>query len=135
MDWEYRMSEGEYKLGSTEQEVLQALWGVGEGNVRQVLNEMRARGRNLAYTTVQTMLTRLEQKGFVESDKSGMAYIYRAAVGREEVMRSRVRSVVEQFFDGAAAPLVLQLIQTEKFSADEISELHKLIDKLDSSKQ
>ena len=129
------MSDGEYKLGSTEQEVLQALWGVGQGNVRQVLNEMHARGRNLAYTTVQTMLTRLEQKGFVESDKSGMAYIYRAAVGREEVMRSRVRSVVEQFFDGAAAPLVLQLIQTEKFSADEISELHKLIDKLDSSKQ
>ncbi|MCH8878648.1 MAG: BlaI/MecI/CopY family transcriptional regulator [Planctomycetes bacterium] len=129
------MSKGEYKLGSTEQEVLQALWGVGRGNVRQVLNEMHARGRNLAYTTVQTMLTRLEQKGFVESDKSGMAYIYRAAVGREEVMRSRVRSVVEQFFDGAAAPLVLQLIQTEKFSADEISELHKLIDKLDSSKQ
>ena len=129
------MSKGEYKLGSTEQEVLQALWGVGRGNVRQVLSEMHAKGRNLAYTTVQTMLTRLEQKGFVESDKSGMAYIYRAAVGREEVMRSRVRSVVEQFFDGAAAPLVLQLIQTEKFSADEISELHKLIDKLDSSKQ
>ena len=129
------MSKSEYKLGSTEQEVLQALWGVGQGNVRQVLGEMRARGRNLAYTTVQTMLTRLEQKGFVESDKSGMAYIYRAAVDREEVMRSRVRSVVEQFFDGAAAPLVLQLIQTEKFSADEISELHKLIDKLDSSKQ
>ena len=129
------MSDGEYKLGSTEQEVLQALWGVGQGNVRQVLNEMHARGRNLAYTTVQTMLTRLEQKGFVESDKSGMAYVYRAAVNREEVMRSRVRSVVEQFFDGAVAPLVLQLIQTEKFSADEISELHKLIDKLDSSKQ
>ncbi len=126
------MSESEYKLGSTEQEVLQALWDVGQGNVRQVLSEMHARGRNLAYTTVQTMLTRLEQKGFVESDKSGMAYIYRAAVDREEVMRSRVRSVVEQFFDGAAAPLVLQLIQTEKFSADEISELHKLIDKLDS---
>ncbi len=129
------MSDGEYKLGSTEQEVLQALWSVRQGTVRQVLNEMHARGRNLAYTTVQTMLTRLEQKGFVESDKSGMAYIYRAAVDREEVMRSRVRSVVEQFFDGAAAPLVLQLIQTEKFSADEISELHKLIDKLDSSKQ
>ncbi len=129
------MSESEYKLGSTEQEVLQALWDVGQGNVRQVLNEMHARGRNLAYTTVQTLLTRLEQKGFVASDKSSMAYIYRAAVDRQEVMRSRVRSVVEQFFDGAAAPLVLQLIQTEKFSADEITELQKLIDKLDSTKQ
>jgi predicted transcriptional regulator len=129
------VSDGEYKLGSTEQEVLQALWGVGRGNVRQVLNEMQSRGRNLAYTTVQTLLTRLEQKGFVKSDKSGMAYIYRAAVNREEVMRSRIRSVVEQFFDGAAAPLVLQLIQTENFSADEITELHELIDKLDSTKQ
>ncbi len=129
------MSDDEYKLGSTELEVLKALWAVGPGNVRHVMNELHARGRELAYTTVQTLLTRLEQKRIVTSDKSGMAYIYRAAVERDEVTRSRVRSVVEHFFDGAVAPLVLQLIQTEDFSAQEISELHKLIDKLDSKKR
>ncbi len=88
----------------------------------------------MAYTTVQTLLTRLEQKGFVSSDKSGLAFVYRPTVARDEVMRSRIKSVVEQFFDGAAAPLVLQLIQTEKFTAEEITELHKLIDRLDSDK-
>ncbi len=128
------MSEAEYKLGSTELEVLKTLWDDGPGSVRHVMNKLHARGRNLAYTTVQTLLTRLEQKRFVTSDKTALAYIYRAAVDRDEVTRSRIRSMVEQFFDGEAAPLVLQLIQTETFSAAEIAELHKLIDQLDSHK-
>ena len=128
------MSEAEYKLGSTELEVLKTLWDDGPGSVRLVMNRLHARGRNLAYTTVQTLLTRLEQKRFVTSDKTALAYIYRPAVDRDEVTRSRIRSMVEQFFDGEAAPLVLQLIQTESFSAAEIAELHKLIDQLDSHK-
>ncbi len=128
------MSEDEYKLGSTELEVLKTLWDDGPGSVRHVMNKLHARGRNLAYTTVQTLLTRLEQKRFVTSDKTALAYIYRPAVDRDEVTRSRIRSMVEQFFDGEAAPLVLQLIQTETFSAAEIAELHKLIDQLDSHK-
>ena len=128
------MSDGEYKLGSSELEVLKTLWDDGPGNVRDVMNKLHARGRNLAYTTVQTLLTRLEQKKFVKSDKTGLAFIYRPAVARDQVTRSRVKSMVEQFFDGAAAPLVLQLIQTETFSVQEIAELHKLIDKLDSHK-
>ncbi len=128
------MPDGEYKLGSSELQVLKTLWDDGPGNVRDVMNKLHARGRNLAYTTVQTLLTRLEQKKFVKSDKTGLAFIYRPAVARDQVTRSRVKSMVEQFFDGAAAPLVLQLIQTETFSVQEIAELHKLIDKLDSHK-
>ena len=128
------MPDGEYKLGSSELEVLKTLWDDGPGNVRDVMNKLHASGRNLAYTTVQTLLTRLEQKKFVKSDKTGLAFIYRPAVARDQVTRSRVKRMVEQFFDGAAAPLVLQLIQTETFSVQEIAELHKLIDKLDSHK-
>lgn len=129
------MADREYKLGSTELEVLKSLWDTGPAVVREVRDHLFDRGRRLAYTTVQTLLTRLELKGFVSSDKSGLAFVYRPTVAREQVMRSRVKSVVEQFFDGAAAPLVLQLIQTEKFTAQEITELHKLIDQLDSEKR
>ncbi len=82
-------------------------------------------------TTVLTFLTRLEQKGFVSSDKSGLAYVYRAAVSRERVQRSRLKSLLQELYDGAAGSLALQLVRNERLSADEVAELAKLIDKLD----
>ena len=97
-----------------------------------VLNHLHAHGRNVAYTTVLTFLTRLEQKGYVSSDKSGLAYVYRPTLTRERLSRSRLRTLLEQLYDGAAGQLALQLIRTERFSADEIEELHKLIDRLDA---
>ena len=95
-------------LGSSELEVLKCLWDRGPSTVREVLNELHASGRELAYTTVLTFLTRLEQKGYVTSDKSKLAYVYRARVSREKVTRSRLRSLLEDLYDGAAAPLVLE---------------------------
>lgn len=125
------MGERQYELGTAELEVLKALWEEGRCTVRQVLNHLHERGRRVAYTTVLTFLTRLEQKRFVASDKRGLAYVYRATVSRERVTRSRVRELVRQLYDGAAAPMVLQLIRSQKFSTDEIAELQKLIAELD----
>jgi predicted transcriptional regulator len=125
------MAERQFELGTAELEVLKVLWDEGPGTVRQVLTKMHARGRKVAYTTVLTFLTRLEQKGFVASDKSGLAYIYRAAISRNQVSRSRLKNLVREMYDGAAAPLVLQLMRNERFSQEEIAELHKLIEDLD----
>ncbi len=129
------MGERQYELGPAELEVLKALWEEGRCTVRQVLGHLHERGRRVAYTTVLTFLTRLEQKGFVASDKRGLAYVYRATVTRERVTRSRVRELVQQLYDGAAAPMVLQLIRSQKFSTDEIAELQKLIAELDAGKR
>ncbi len=125
------MADREYELGSAEFEVLKALWDRGPSTVREVMNHLHQRDRNVAYTTVLTFLTRLEQKGFVRSDKSGMAYVYRAKVSREKVSRSRAKKLLEQLYDGAAGPLVLQLVRTEQLSADEIDQLHRLVEELD----
>ena len=118
-------------LGEAELQVLRALWDGGPATVRDVLNLLHERGRKVAYTTVLTFLTRLEQKGFVKSDKSGQAYIYKSTVSRNQVTRSRLKVVMEQLFDGEAAPLVLQLMKTEKFSPEEIAQLQRLIDQWD----
>lgn len=121
----------DYELGEAELQVLRALWDHGPATVREVLEHLHAQGRKVAYTTVLTFLTRLEQKGFVKSDKSDVAYVYRAAVSRHQVTRSRLKAVLDELFDGEAAPLVLQLMKTEKFSPEEIAELQKFIDQLD----
>lgn len=127
------MSQRDVELGSAELEVLKVLWDQGQAGmaVREVLETLHARGRNVAYTTVQTMLTRLEQKGVVSSDKSGAAFSYRPTVSRDKVIKSRVRQVLDELFDGAAGPLVLQLVRSKSLKQSEIDELQKLIEKLD----
>ncbi len=128
------MAHREAELGMAELEVLKTLWDHGPATVRQVLNHLHAQGRKLAYTTVLTYLTRLEQKGCVRSDKSGLAYVYRPKVSRAKVTKSRLRSLVEELYDGAAGPLVLQLMREheQKLSTAEITELQKLINQMDA---
>ncbi len=128
------MAPREAELGMAELEVLKTLWDHGPATVRQVLNHVHAQGRNLAYTTVLTYLTRLEQKGYVRSDKSGLAYVYRPKVSRAKVTKSRLRSLIEELYDGAAGPLVLQLMREheQKLSTAEITELQKLINQMDA---
>ena len=127
------MAESKQDLGTAELEVLDVLWKEGAATVRQVLNRLHEQGRRVAYTTVLTFLTRLEQKGFVSSDKSGLAYVYRPAVSRDQVRRSRLDTLLGQLYDGAAAPLVLDLVRSERLSADEVRELQRLIDELDAA--
>ena len=100
------MADRQYDLGEAELGVLKALWDEGPATVRKVLEHLHRRGRRVAYTTVQTLLTRLEQKRYVTSNKSGLAYVYRARVTRERVTRSRLRTLLAQLYDGAAGPLV-----------------------------
>ncbi len=122
----------QYDLGSAELDILKVLWDRGPSTVREVLMRLHERGRKVAYTTVLTVLTRLEQKGVVASDRSDQAYVYRPRVTREKVTMARLRAMVRDFYDGAAAPMVLQLMKTEKFTPADLASLQKLIDELDA---
>lgn len=122
----------EHDLGQAELEVLKALWEDGPGTVRSVLGTLHSRGRRVAYTTVQTMLTRLEQKGFVRSDRAALAFVYRPTVTRSQLTRSRLQQLLDQLYEGAAGPLVLQLMRTQRLRPEEIQELQRLIARLDS---
>lgn len=126
------MKPGNQDVGAAELEVLKTLWDHNPATVREVMNHLHERGRRVAYTTVLTFLSRLEQKGYVRSDKSGVAYVYRPKVSREKVSRSRLRTLLEELYDGAAAPLVLQLVRDERFTRAELDELQSLIEDLDA---
>src|SRR5262245_5534904 len=125
------MTEREYELGAAELEVLRVLWDAGRGTVRDVHSQLRERGRNVGYTTVQTFLARLEQKGYVSANKSGLAYVYRPRVSRERISRSRLQTLLDELYDGAAGPLVLQLVKNERLTPEEVDQLQKLIERLD----
>jgi BlaI family penicillinase repressor len=126
------MAKRQYDLGDAELGVLKVLWDEGPATVREVLKHLRDRGRQVAYTTVQTLLTRLEHKRYVASNKSELAFVYRSRVSRDRVTRSRLQTLLAQMYDGAAGPLVLQLIRNERLTPEELGELQNLIDELDT---
>jgi len=120
------------ELGEGELAVMRVLWDSGPLTVREVMERLHERGRTVAYTTVMTFLTRLEQKGVVSSNKRDTAYVYRAKITRESVSASRIRTLLDQLYDGAAAPMLLQLIEIERLSPEELARLRQLIDDLDT---
>lgn len=124
------MTKKPVELGEAELAVMRVLWEEGPLTVRDVMNRLHDRGRRVAYTTVLTFLTRLEQKGMVASDKRDTAYVYRSKISRQSVTTSRIRALVDQLYDGAAAPVLLHLIENERFTQDEIAQLRRMIDDL-----
>src|SRR5215470_17992584 len=83
-----------------ELECLKALWGIGEGTVRDV-RQVLVGNRDLAYTTVMTVLDRLEKRGGVERRKQGRSFVYIPKVSRETLRRVAVQDLVDDFFDGS----------------------------------
>ena len=91
-----------------ELECLKALWTLGEGNVKDVRRAMAA-DRNLAYTTVMTVLDRLARKGGVVRRKVGRSFVYAPVLRRENLRRLAIQDLVDRFFDGAEDALIAYL--------------------------
>jgi predicted transcriptional regulator len=87
-----------------ELECLKALWGIGEGTVRDVRHFLVG-NRKLAYTTVMTVLDRLEKRGGVTRRKQGRSFVYVPKLSREELRRFAVKELVDRFFEGSEESL------------------------------
>lgn len=125
------MTARDVKVSETGLEVLKALWQRGPGTVREINVALGRRGRKWAYTTVQTMLNRLAAKGLVECDKSQVPHRYRAAVTREALLKERLDHLADELCEGTATPLVLALVEGGQFSAEELEQFRKLLDRLE----
>jgi len=121
-------------ISATELEILKVLWDHGPGTVREINHILRGQGRRWAYTTVLTMLQRLEAKGYVTSDKGGLAHVFRAAVSRDRLLRQRLKDLANQLCEGTPGPLVLALVEGHRFTEAEIAEFRRLVDQLAEQK-
>ena len=88
-----------------ELECLKALWGLGEGTVRDV-RQVLVGNRNLAYTTVMTVLDRLEKRGGVSRRKNGRSFVYIPKVSQEALRKFAVKELLDAFFGGSEAALI-----------------------------
>jgi BlaI family penicillinase repressor len=121
-----RRKNPDQPLTPLELEIMNVLWEAGPANVQAV--QSRLEGRNLAYTTVQTMLNVLHRKGKVKRVLKDRAYVYRAVLSRPRAVRQAVGEVLERFFGGSADSLVLNLIETRQLTPARLAKIQKLLD-------
>jgi BlaI family penicillinase repressor len=115
-------------LSDAEREVLKVLWDHGPATVRAINEELKHCGRKWAYTTVATLLQRLAAKRFLVSDPSTIPHVYRATVTRDELLERRLKDAADELCDGQAVPLVLALVQGNRFSPEELARLRRMLD-------
>jgi BlaI family transcriptional regulator, penicillinase repressor len=109
-----------------ELEIMKRVWERGEATVRDVYEALRAR-RRIAYTSVLTMMNVLERKGHLRKRAEGRSFVYAAARPRRDVLRSMVREFVDRVFNGAAEPLLVQLLEDRHVSGKDLEALARRV--------
>ena len=115
-------------MSPAETEILRLVWQLEEGTVQQICDQLPPR-RNIAYKTVQTLLRRLEIKGYLRHKIKGRAYVFFPAIRREDVVKRTVVDFLDRLFGGDPRPLMQFLAEDGKIDADDIKRLKELIEK------
>jgi len=116
------------QLTPLELEIMHVLWEIGPANVQKVQAHLN---RELAYTTVQTMLNILHRKGKVKRTLKERAYFYKPAVSRRQVVGQHMNDIVERLFGGSAESLVMSLVETKHLTPEKLARLQKLLEEED----
>ena len=117
-------------LGETEMEVLHHVWDLGEATVKDVRKRI-LKTREVAYTTIMTVMKNLADKGYLKYRKEGVTYVYSPAEEPESVRFSLVKDLVKKVFKGSTAELVQTLVQGEKLNEKELNEIRRMIDEME----
>ena len=117
------------KLTKIELRIMDALWTAGASSVREIQEALPAKNRP-AYTTVQTMVYRLEAKGAVRRVKKiGNAHVFEAAISRDSAQRRLIDELLS-FFGGRTQPVMAHLIESGRLSLEDVKEAEKTLKKL-----
>ncbi len=113
-------------LTKLELRVMQAVWGAGGGTVAVVQEEM---GGELAYTTVQTMLNILVDKGRLRRHREGRAFVYMATESEAKARKETLRDLIERMFGGRSEELVMSLLKSREINPKKLAEIAKRFEK------
>ena len=114
------------ELTVVELEMMNVIWRIGPCSVAQVLEQLLPQ-RELAYTSVSTIVRILEQKGYVTSAKQGRGHVYDAAVSKESYQAQSLKRIVRSVFDGAPSLLVQRLLASETLTPEELTQIQGLL--------
>jgi predicted transcriptional regulator len=114
-------------LTPLELQIMNVLWETGPANVQSV--QANLKGRELAYTTVQTMLNVLHRKGKVKRLLKDRTYIYRPVLSRQKAVSQAVGEMLDRFFGGSADGLVLNLVETRQLTPEKLARIQEIIER------
>lgn len=131
------MAGAQTPISDMELEVLKVLWEQGAATVRQLVPLLRQQGYHWAYNTVLTLLQRLHAKGYVRSNKRELAHVFRPVVSRAKLLRQQLKELADRICEGTAMPIMLALVESQRFTPAEIEHFRRLLDELEekSSRQ
>jgi predicted transcriptional regulator len=109
-----------------ELEILKVLWKNGPATVRAVRDSL-AGTRDLAYTSVMTVMNIMTQKGFLKRTKDGQSFVYSPRIGEQATTRKMLGDLVDRLFNGSAAAAMLNLLETSDIDAEELNRLRALL--------
>lgn len=112
-------------LSPLQLDVMRAVWTLGEARVGEVRERLDR--RELAATTVATLLSRLEKRGLLAHHTEGRQYVYRALKTEQEISESMVSDLTTNLFDGEASQLVSHLLRKSEFAPEDLAEIKRLI--------
>ena len=115
-----------------ELEILGVLWARGPSTVREVQEELSGR-REVGYTTVLKLLQIMHEKGLVRRDESARTHVYEASVAQERTQNALVGDLLDRAFGGSASALVLGALAAKPASREELAEIRRLLDELESA--
>jgi len=120
------------RLTPLELEIMNILWETGAANVHTVQKRL---DRELAYTTVQTMLNILHRKGRVKRTLKDRAYVYKPAVTRTQFISRHLGDLVDRLFGGSAENLVMSLVEAKHLTPEKLARLNKLLEEQEEKKK
>jgi len=115
-----------HRLGDLQLRIMKVLWDREGATVSQVLDSLQ-NAPDLAYTTIATMLRKMEGRGLVAHRVEGRSFIYRAKLAEAVVSRSMADHLVDRLFEGSLTQAVSHLLSTREVSRDELAKLERLI--------
>jgi predicted transcriptional regulator len=113
-------------LTDAEARVMSVLWDRHTASVADVVATLRKK-RTVSYSTVQTILRILEEKGYVSHEKVARAFIYRPRVNERQARRRALRHLVTHLFNGSPSLLVLNVLEDDHIEAEELHRLKRLV--------
>jgi predicted transcriptional regulator len=116
-----------------ELEILKVLWQQGPSTVRQV-RDILAKDRDLAYTSVMTIMSIMTDKGYVRRRKAKGSYVYRPVLEQHSAARAMLSDVVNRVFDGSAAAAAVHLLESADIDREELHELQRLLERMGEAK-
>ena len=121
-----------YRLGNLQLRIMQVLWSTGAATVAEVQEQLQ--GEALAYTTVATMLRKMEDRHLISHREEGRRFIYEPVVSADDVTRSMADDLVDRLFSGSLAEAMSHLLESREVSRSELAELQALIESYKSRK-